>query len=76
MDLLLLFGALSIRFESLKVKLQSFSGDVSALKVYKLNTNYAIKGDVVSTEGLKVKISITFRILSLQCANFVELVFR
>ena len=27
-------------------------------------------------QGLKVKNSITFRILSLQCANFAELVFR
>ena len=37
------FDILFIGFGSLKVKLQSFFGDVSVLKVCKLNTNYAIK---------------------------------
>ena len=32
-----------IRFRNLKVKLQPFFGDVSVLKICKLNTNYAIK---------------------------------
>ena len=43
MDLLVLFDISFIRFGSLKVKLQSFSGDVSVLKVCKLNTNYVIR---------------------------------
>ena len=38
-----MLGILFIKFGSLKVKLQSFSGDVSVLKVCKLNTDYAIK---------------------------------
>ena len=42
-DLLVLLDISFIRFGSLKVKLQSFLGDVSALKLCKLNTNYAIK---------------------------------
>ena len=32
-----------IEFGSLKVKVQSFLGDVSVLKAFKLNTSYAIK---------------------------------
>ena len=36
-----------IRFGSLKVKLQSFIGDVSVLKVCKLNTNNAILTSVL-----------------------------
>ena len=38
MDLLVLLDISFIRFGSLKLKLQSFLGDVSALKVCKLNT--------------------------------------
>ena len=43
MDPKVLIDISFIRFGSLKVKLQSFVGDVSVLKVFKLNTNYAIK---------------------------------
>ena len=39
----LLFDVLLIRSGSLTLKLQSFFGDVSDLKVCKLNLNYAIE---------------------------------
>ena len=37
-----MFDISLIRFRSLKVKLQSFYGGVSVLKVCKLNANYAV----------------------------------
>ena len=43
MGLYVLFDISFIKFERLKVKLQSFFGVVSVLEGLKLNTNYTIK---------------------------------